>query len=329
MYRSSRLLAKSALQQSQLMLGKSRWINQQLMQTPIIKSINKALCNPASASATDTGVPRLFHNSAITRAVDPNRTSTATGTGTGSAGGVPYTSTGTGTEASTAAGSTTGTAGANTTGSTGTGSFAGQTSETTPSPGTINITGTGTGTGSGTSTGGGLSRRGGRGALRSRGPDANLTSADALTFPDRILHSIFDNLPLMAAPAMLSSVFDTLDPLHNRDIINFDKELMNPISIQLSENEQDYLMKVSVPNNLPKEELHIKVQGEVLHIWGRAEKSGRRQQQYLSFSRAMVLPDDVDKNRITAKLENGQLIITLPKTLQAIEEQKKGEIPIQ
>ena len=39
----------------------------------------------------------------------------------------------------------------------------------------------------------------------------------------------------------------------------------------------------------------------------------RREFSYAKFQQTMILPDDVDKDRITAKVENGVLLIGLPK----------------
>ena len=46
------------------------------------------------------------------------------------------------------------------------------------------------------------------------------------------------------------------------------------------------------------------------------EKKGRylrREFSYTKFQQAMILPDDVDRNKISAKVENGVLEVELPK----------------
>ena len=53
------------------------------------------------------------------------------------------------------------------------------------------------------------------------------------------------------------------------------------------------------------------------------EKKGRylrREFSYTKFQQAMILPDDVDRNKISAKVENGVLEVELPK----VPEEAKG-----
>jgi len=50
----------------------------------------------------------------------------------------------------------------------------------------------------------------------------------------------------------------------------------------------------------------------------------RREFSYSKYLQTLILPDDVDKKKISAKVENGILTITLPK-LEATEEPKVSQ----
>ncbi len=52
----------------------------------------------------------------------------------------------------------------------------------------------------------------------------------------------------------------------------------------------------------------------------------RREFSYSNYEQALTLPDDVDRKNINAKVENGVLYVTLPRTQQVEKETKHIEI---
>jgi HSP20 family molecular chaperone IbpA len=52
----------------------------------------------------------------------------------------------------------------------------------------------------------------------------------------------------------------------------------------------------------------------------------RREFSYSNYEQALTLPEDVDRNGINAKVDNGVLHITLPRTHQAEKETKRIEV---
>ena len=55
----------------------------------------------------------------------------------------------------------------------------------------------------------------------------------------------------------------------------------------------------------------------------------RREFSYSKFQQAMILPDDVEKDKIQAKVEHGVLTIDLPKQVATPEEKEGRNIEIQ
>jgi HSP20 family protein len=71
---------------------------------------------------------------------------------------------------------------------------------------------------------------------------------------------------------------------------------------------------------LPKEDLHVKIQGNYLEIAGSRDSDAPKGYRILksergsvSFSRSMTLPAEVDSSKVSASLKNGILYMTLPR----------------
>ena len=93
-------------------------------------------------------------------------------------------------------------------------------------------------------------------------------------------------------------------------------------AINVVEHEKDYTVEVAAPG-MTKEDFNIYVDDEGNRVIAmekknekKDEKKGRylrREFSYTKFQQAMILPDDVDRNKISAKVENGVLEVELPK----------------
>ena len=95
-------------------------------------------------------------------------------------------------------------------------------------------------------------------------------------------------------------------------------------AINVIENEKDYKVEVAAPG-MTKEDFNIHL-GEDNELVITMEKKNetkeedkenkkylRREFSYTKFQQALVLPDDVEKDRISANVTNGVLTIELPK----------------
>ena len=93
-------------------------------------------------------------------------------------------------------------------------------------------------------------------------------------------------------------------------------------AINVIENEKDYKGEVAAPGmnkedfNIhlnENQELVITVEKNTQNEQKEEKKYLRREFSYTKFQQAFQLPDNVDKEKIGAKVENGVLEITLPK----------------
>ena len=108
----------------------------------------------------------------------------------------------------------------------------------------------------------------------------------------------------------------------------FDNEWMEKANatapaINVSESENEYKVEVAAPG-MTKEDFNIRIDEENNLVISMEKKSEskeekkdrkylRREFSYSKFEQTMILPDDVDKEKIGAAVENGLLDITLPK----------------
>lgn len=93
-------------------------------------------------------------------------------------------------------------------------------------------------------------------------------------------------------------------------------------AINVIENEKDYKVEVAAPGmnkedfNIhlnENQELVITVEKNTQNEQKEEKKYLRREFSYTKFQQAFQLPENVDKEKIGAKVENGVLEITLPK----------------
>jgi HSP20 family protein len=111
----------------------------------------------------------------------------------------------------------------------------------------------------------------------------------------------------------------------------------NP-AVNILENEKAYTVEVAAPG-LTKDDFHISLHEDnhlVVSVEKKAEtkdenKKGkylRREFSYMNFTQSMILPDDVDIEKIDAKVEDGVLSIEIPKKEKTITENTPKQISI-
>ena len=99
---------------------------------------------------------------------------------------------------------------------------------------------------------------------------------------------------------------------------------MNVPAVNITEQKNDYLVSLAAPG-LKKEDFKIDVDGNMLTISSEKEetkeekdkKFTRKEYNYSSFSRSFTLPEEINKEKIEAKYEDGVLKISLPRKEEA------------
>lgn len=108
------------------------------------------------------------------------------------------------------------------------------------------------------------------------------------------------------------------------DNSNFRNPVMNMPAVNITEQKGEYLVSLAVPG-MTKEDFKIDVDGNMLTISSEKEESKeekdktftRKEYNYSSFRRSFTLPDEVNKEKIDARYEDGELKISLPRKEEA------------
>jgi HSP20 family protein len=86
------------------------------------------------------------------------------------------------------------------------------------------------------------------------------------------------------------------------------------------ETEDEYIMTVNMPG-VARNEVQVKVVDESLIVFGRINYEEIVNKEYIlnendlgNFYRKFKISDSIDKEKITARYDNGQLIVNLPKS---------------
>lgn len=125
----------------------------------------------------------------------------------------------------------------------------------------------------------------------------------------------------------LNNWFD--DDFFNTDWFPTFKMNTTAPAVNVKENDKNYIMEIAAPG-LKKEyvrvdvnndgELCVAIENKMEHKEGdskndKKEHYLRREFSYTNYQQSYVLPDDVDRDHISAKVDNGILSITLPKVI--------------
>jgi HSP20 family protein len=94
---------------------------------------------------------------------------------------------------------------------------------------------------------------------------------------------------------------------------------MNVPAVNIVEHKDEYLVALAVPG-MKKDDFKIDVEGNMLTISSEKEttkeekekKFTRKEYNFSSFSRTFTLPEEINKEKIEAKYEEGVLKIILP-----------------
>lgn len=131
---------------------------------------------------------------------------------------------------------------------------------------------------------------------------------------------------LTKAPENLPTLFNDFFKPWNEWFDNgslFGRTLSVP-AVNINENNDNYEVSLAVPG-LKKDDFKIDVNGNMLTISSEKEETKeekdktftRKEYNYSSFSRSFTLPEEVNKEKIEAKYEEGVLKLTLPRKEEA------------
>jgi HSP20 family protein len=113
-------------------------------------------------------------------------------------------------------------------------------------------------------------------------------------------------------PSVFDDFFGEFTPAFNKESVP---------AVNVKENDDRFLLEIAAPG-MNKEHFNLEVENDRLTISGERkqeqqeenDKYTRKEFSYQSFKRSFNLPEtDVEKDKISAKYENGVLLIAIPK----------------
>ncbi len=107
---------------------------------------------------------------------------------------------------------------------------------------------------------------------------------------------------------------------------------LNP-AVDVSEDDKAYRISAELPG-MSEKDLDVTLSENAITIKGEKREDKEEKQKdyhlterrYGSIQRTFALPPSVDRDKIAANFEKGVLTLTLPKTADAVQQQKKIEI---
>ena len=135
------------------------------------------------------------------------------------------------------------------------------------------------------------------------------------------------------APNIFDDVNDWFNQITNNiPVRTYDYSIFHP-DFEIQESEKEFLIRAELPG-MDKKDVNINIENDVLTISGKRRESKKDENKtyliseitYGSFSRSFTLPDDVLKEKIKAKMNNGVLELTVPRTEPVKPESKRIEI---
>ncbi len=129
------------------------------------------------------------------------------------------------------------------------------------------------------------------------------------------------------------SVFDRFldNDMFNWNFNNFAATNSTLPTVNIKENVDGFIVEMAAPG-LVKENFKIELNNSLLTISSEVsnenktsenERYTRREHNYQSFSRSFTLPGSVNREAISAKYENGILIVSIPKSEEAKPKPKR------
>lgn len=146
--------------------------------------------------------------------------------------------------------------------------------------------------------------------------------------------TIRKNYPTSWIPSIFDDFFDTAMPRRNTTTAP---------AINVIEADKEYRVEVAAPG-MNKDDFHIHLDEDgnlVIQFEKQEEKQEekkeeqekprylRREFSYTKFQQTLLLPDDIEKEQIAARVSDGVLTITLPKLQPTEKAQLKRHIEVQ
>jgi len=132
------------------------------------------------------------------------------------------------------------------------------------------------------------------------------------------------------------SIFDEFNKIFNGINTYDSNKLYNSIwqpDFQISEDDKSYHLSFDLPG-VNRKDIDVSISNDLLTVSGSRESNCNHDERYSQlnqvsygkFEKSFYLPDNADQNKVTSKIDNGVLSITLKRTKEVSDDIKKISI---
>ena len=123
----------------------------------------------------------------------------------------------------------------------------------------------------------------------------------------------------------VSNIDSWIDSFFNLNSLGENNYQLNP-SINISDNKESYAVTIDLPG-VNKNDIDLSVSNDIMTISGERKSSDESYNiKYGPFTKSLYVPEDANTKKIHAKMKDGVLLVTIPKSKAIVEDIQKISI---
>lgn len=124
---------------------------------------------------------------------------------------------------------------------------------------------------------------------------------------------------------LVSNIDSWIDSFFNLNSLGENNYQLNP-SINISDNKESYAVTIDLPG-VNKNDIDLSVSNDIMTISGERRSSDESDNiKYGPFTKSLYIPEDANTKKIHAKMKDGVLLVTIPKSKAIVEDIQKISI---
>ncbi len=124
---------------------------------------------------------------------------------------------------------------------------------------------------------------------------------------------------------LVSNIDSWIDSFFNLNSLGENNYQLNP-SINISDNKESYAVTIDLPG-VNKNDIDLSVSNDIMTISGERRSSDESDNiKYGPFTKSLYVPEDANTKKIHAKMKDGVLLVTIPKSKAIVEDIQKISI---
>ena len=123
----------------------------------------------------------------------------------------------------------------------------------------------------------------------------------------------------------VSNIDSWIDNFFSLNSLSEDNYQLNP-SINISDNKESYTVAIDLPG-VNKNDIDLSISNDIMTISGERKSNDVSDNiNYGPFTKSLYVPEDANTKKICAKMKDGVLLVTIPKSKVIVEDIQKISI---